>query len=477
MNEKRMRDALEAIARRGVPEDVNLMPNIAAGLERRTLMTTLRTRPVLMLVLVLLTLALLSGAAYAIGRMSGYIPGIGMVDQSVQLRVLAEPVTVTREGITLTVEQAVLSADKTVLIYKVEGIPADAYASEGEGEGGEPNSVSVSSSTVIQEGTPDVEYSSSASTQCVADEHLILPDGSIVRVSGGGMYGWLTGFESHYEYDPIPSEVNQAVFVVACIDGTTPGKLPENWEIPLRFVPAPPDMTIFPVIEATTPGESQSALTIEKVIETNDGYILMGKFRLIGYPSNVDPNDVQTNWVKITDGEGRIVDVLPFTEGVQSGIKTPGEFTWAYEIKGKQHTWPLTITMDAVYVNLLDTTAEFEFDAGNNPQVGQTWTLDPNVEIAGYEIREVSIKRTGRGYEFQFKVDPNILLFMPEIKGFPSSSGTGGNDGFGAGRIYYQLEYRNPPSGKLTVRLSDVSVVIYGPWEIQWSPEDTPLKP
>lgn len=472
MNEKRMKEALESIARRGMPEDVNLMPGIAARLERKSLMTTLRARPILLILTILLALTLLTGVAYAIGRLTGFIPGIGFVETSA-LRVLAEPVSVTREGITLTVEQVVLSADKTVLLYRVEGIPADAYASEGEG--GEPNS--VSSSIVVQEGTPGVEYSSNVSTQCFADERLILPDGAIVRMRGGGMYGWLTGFESRYEYASLPVTVNQAVFIVSCIDGTALGRLPENWEIPLRFVPAPPDMTIFPVLDVTATGESQRALTIEKVIETDDGYILMGKFRLIGYPSNVDPNGVQTNWVKFTDREGRIVDAFPFADGVQSEIKLPGEFTWSYKIQEKQPAWPLTITMDAVYANLLDTTAEFEFDTGNNPLVGQTWTLDPDVEIAGYEIREVSIKRTESGYEFQFKVEPEILLFMPEIKGFPPSRGSGGNDGFGAGRIYYQLEYRNPPSGKLTVRLSDVSVVVHGPWQVKWSPENTPSTP
>lgn len=468
-------EILDSAAGDVLPSHVDLWLRISARLERKSLVATLRTRPVLMMLVVLLTLALLSGIAYAIGRMSGYIPGIGMVDQSAPLRVLAEPVTVTREEITLTVEQAVLSTDKTVLVYRVEGIPADAYAREGEG--GEPNSVSVSSSVVVHEGTPVVEYSSSVSTQCVADERLILPDGTTIRVKGGGMYGWLTGFESRYEYAPVPATVNRAVFVVACIDGTTPGKLPENWEIPLRFVPAPPEMTVFPVMEATTTGEAQSALTIEKVIETEDGYILMGKFRLIGYPPNVDPNHYQINWVKFTDAQGKVVDASPFSDGVQSEIKVTGEFTWSYEIKGKQHAWPLTITMDAVYANLLDTTAEFEFDTGNDPQTGQTWTLNPEVDIAGHEIREVSIERTDNGYEFQFKVDPDILMFMPEIKGFPSSRGAGGNDGFGEGRIYYQLEYRKPPAGKLVVRLSDISVVVYGPWQVTWSPENTPHNP
>ncbi len=48
-------------------------------------------------------LALLSGVAYAIGRSLGYIPGTGIVEQGAPIRVLAEPVSLTRDGITLTI--------------------------------------------------------------------------------------------------------------------------------------------------------------------------------------------------------------------------------------------------------------------------------------------------------------------------------------------------------------------------------------
>ena len=102
MNDKRMKDALENIARRGVPENINLMPSIATQLKRKSPMTILRTRPVVAMLIALLILLTLSGVAYAIGRSLGYIPGIGIVDQSTPIRTLAEPVSLTRDGITIT---------------------------------------------------------------------------------------------------------------------------------------------------------------------------------------------------------------------------------------------------------------------------------------------------------------------------------------------------------------------------------------
>jgi len=47
-------------------------------------------------------------------KLFGYLPGFGIVERNAALRVLDEPVTQTREGITVTVKQAFLTLDKTV---------------------------------------------------------------------------------------------------------------------------------------------------------------------------------------------------------------------------------------------------------------------------------------------------------------------------------------------------------------------------
>src|SRR5574341_1371891 len=81
MKEDRMKQALESIARLAVPEDTNLWPHIAARLdEGKPLMQTVRTRPLLIIIIAVLVLLLLTGVAYAIGNMLGYIPGVGIVE-------------------------------------------------------------------------------------------------------------------------------------------------------------------------------------------------------------------------------------------------------------------------------------------------------------------------------------------------------------------------------------------------------------
>jgi len=43
-------------------------------------------------------------------KLLGYIPGIGIVDQAQSVRVLSEPVRVTRDGVVLSVNQALLTS-------------------------------------------------------------------------------------------------------------------------------------------------------------------------------------------------------------------------------------------------------------------------------------------------------------------------------------------------------------------------------
>lgn len=485
MKENRMKDALESIARRGVPDDVNLMPNIAARLERKSLMQTFRARPVLAALLILLTLALLSGAVYAIGRATGgYIPGIGFIDQSAPLRVLAEPVTVTRDGITLTVDQVVLSADKTVLKYKVEGIPADAYSNDKDTE-----DVSNYSRSIVTplEGTPEVVTSIIENANfCSAVVRLRPPDGSILglRYSEGSGWGaeggdWISGYEYRIVYGPFPRDVKEATFMMSCVDGTTPGRLPGNWEVPLRFVPAPPDMNILPVLDvassATAPDTSQTAMTIEKVIETADGYIVTGRFRSIGLPMNAKAQGLSSR-MKITDANGQMVDATLIYNMEPSNVF--GEIPWGYEVKGKLHAWPLTFTIDTVNVLFEQQTTEFEFNTGPNPQVGQKWSLDKDVQFAGYVIRVVSIERTPNGYSFIFKADPDVTNVTAEIKSFPYTSAGGWNDGYGHGDLFFTIEFKEePPSGKLTIELGWLNANIHGRWQVKWNPENMPSAP
>lgn len=399
MNDNRMKDALENIARRGVPENTNLWPNIAARLERKTFMQTLRTRPVWFIVLVVLALMAFTGVAYAIGNMLGYIPGVGLVDQNTSIRVLAEPVKVTRDGVTVAVTQAFITDDKTSIYIETAGVPQSAY----------PVSESV--------------------TGCLQMEYLRLPDGTKMNVVAN--------------MPALPKDVNEVTLFVPCIFNTLPGTVPENWVLPLRFVPAPPDMTVIPVTEilsspspqADEPSVPENPLAVTKVLEIGEHLVIMGEFRyaaLEGFAHDNVASDGSVWCVKsarIADANGQQIPNRPSNDIEWPSPSQPGVEVWVFEID-KNFIPPLTISYEVEHISPVGTAeqAKFEFDAGQNPRAGSQWVMNEDFIMGGYNIRLVSITSGSQGYSFHFKADPGTGAnwISVDLLGYTPNCGGGG---------------------------------------------------
>ena len=58
-------------------------------------------------------------------RLLGYMPGVGYVEKGAALRVLSAPVTVQKEGLTVTIEQGAADTERTVLLAQIEGVMQD----------------------------------------------------------------------------------------------------------------------------------------------------------------------------------------------------------------------------------------------------------------------------------------------------------------------------------------------------------------
>ena len=389
-------------------------------------------------------------------KLFGYIPGFGIVDQNASLRVLEKPVTQTRTGITVTVKQAFLTSDKTVLTYTVEGVPWSAYP-HNENIGG-----------------------------CSGIPNLRLPNGTLLAITGGE--GSLQ--ESTFNYPPIPANLSQATFVLPCLLDTSPGLAPENWELSLRFVPAPANLTVMPVIDVTpspepqvnTPAAPVNPLALLKVVDEGDNYVLLGEFR----PSRAQDPSLPagsywslTDAVKITDASGQeVFFTTPSDAHLLLPPSQPDALPWAYQI-GKTFTPPLTITYTGRYTILADPSAQtqFTFDAGANPQPGQVWERNQDFQLAGHTIRLVSIQRLAQsGYGFSFESsDPAVQTVSVDISGYiPHGRGepVGGNAGLTPGKWSQELlDYDKLPTGKLKVVLSNLTLYREAKtWQVQWSP-------
>ncbi len=399
----------------------------------------------------------------AVRGLFGYIPGVGIVDQSAPIRVLAEPVSVTRDGISVTVTSAILTGDKTHIDYRIFGVPGSAY--------------------------PDRENV----IGCTQQPYMRLPDGRQLVPNN--------------DFPPVPASVNDAIFVMPCIFNTLPGKVPENWELPLRFVPAPPNLTVVPVIEslpsqtpsvatstptsetlpflteASTPTAELNPLTITKVLDIGDKFVLMGEF---SYRADRDVSLPAGSWwvikqVSIIGADGRDV---PQSYSNDFELPTPSRADsemWLYQLD-KNFVPPVTIIYTGQVISPIGPKeqVEFEFDAGLNPQDGGEWAINKGFKLSGYNIRLVSIQAGSGGYSFHFKADPGASAnaISVDIVGYsPNCGGGGGGDQFPEEfdvEVCYAGFAGSPefPHGKLRAVLNFQALTRQGKsFHVQWSPD------
>ena len=446
-------------------------------------MMILRSRPVVALLLALLILLALSGVTYALGRIFGYIPGVGIVDQSAPLRILTEPVIVEKDGLTVTISEVVADSSHTFVAYSMDGIVIPAMTR----------------------------------ATCGAFPSLQLPDGSelnVVSVDNGGPSGGRVGtimkLEQSVTYSSIPAGVRDVTLTFPCI--LPEGTGPENWQIPLVLFPAPEnyvtpaveiaatfvasyptfdtlptpttDMRVFTPepadsLPATpTPVPNGSGLYLDKVIELPDSYILVGNFTDAGdLPGALEVNlDPYADLPLMEDGAGKPVD-FKVREDIQPENMFSGVRYWAYEV-AKPVRGPVTITLDQVNIAVTETT-RFKFDTGLNPQPGQTWQLDLPIQLGQYDYVMDSVEKLEDGYVFRFHsgVDvPEGTSFILDIAG--SSQERGPSAAEEDRRPKDVVKYSEsitylvpPPTGQLTVELTLFeSIPLHGPWTLTWMP-------
>ena len=406
----------------------------------------------LVLIVTILTMAIGPQKVWAAAmKLLGYIPGVGIVDLSAPIRVLAEPVSITRDGVSITVTSATLTGDRTNIDYRTFGIPGSAYP-EREDEMG-----------------------------CILQPYLRLPGSTELILS-------------NKDFPPIPAKVNEAILVVPCIINTLPGKVPENWELPLRFIPAPPALTVVPVIKSlpsSTPSEEAGTTTpeinplkITKALDVGDKFVLMGEFN---YKTDREVTLPVGSWwvtqdVSINGADGQNVPLLFSNDFEEPTPSQPGSETWLYQLE-KKFVPPVTITYSGEIISPVGQKeqAAFAFNTGANPQEGRVWIANKDYKLGGYNIRLVSIESNVNGYLFHFMADEGASsnLISVDIVGYTPNCGGGGDGGdqypveFGRGVCYAAItggpEF---PQGELKVVITFQALSrSKRTFQLQWSPD------
>lgn len=448
MKHKNPTQVFDEIAQTHLGRDINLSLAIQAKL-RKEHQRKMNTKKLATLTI---TLAIAFGilfsipsVAQAMRRLFGFLPGIGRVEQSVPLRVLAEPVQSQKGETTLRVEWGVIDSEKTVLLFKVENLPAGTEA-----------------------GSPQM--------LCKELPWLRLPDGTIHpgRTESGDFWG--SGYSRRMEFSPLPATLNQAVLVLPCFEQAALISGAEAWEMPLRFMDAAPQMTVYPIVDLPTPISvltalpastlpqdetslaEQLSLVLEQTVQTDEAVILMGAL-------TTDSDDFRIQYVNsedvhLVDGNGKEIPLEedPALADPQQG-SSDGRLPLTYRTTGTLVPGQATFSVDRVWVGLKESVV-FPFDPGANPQPGQKWSLNQSVEIGGTSIliREVTLNETGDGLTFTLDLPEDVSeLSLMDFEHPLLGGGGPGEYGF-----TYQDGF---PSGVINVSLTGVSLAVEGPWQ------------
>lgn len=304
-----------------------------------------------------------------IQRWLGYAPGGGLVSEVESVRVLQEPVSLTRDGITVIVNDAVLTSDKTTIEYKVFGVPA--YE----------NQTNFSEKEV-----------------CTTTPAIKLPkSGGILQEDSPGIF------------PPIESDVDTVHLYLACIPGSSFEEVPGDWELPLRFVPAPEGFVINPVEQITQPTPEKpinSNATINQYFESDGSYILIGSLQ----SANPEEQFFHIASVPtIEDSKGNMVfyeTPEEFAGQLNEGDQNVG---FAFKFNASGVTFPVKITFPVRI-----TTEPTEDLYIGEPQLWEVeWSPDTSPSTAG-QADNVCINQE------------NILALeqLPESMGFTFITGT-----------------------------------------------------
>lgn len=476
MSTKNPQSVLDEISRERLPHDLNLMPGIAAKIEQgnRPIMNRskiLRLSALVLAVVLLIALFSVPAVAHALRGLLGYIPGVGRVDQNAQLRVLAAPVTDTRDGYTLTVQSAVLDSNRTVLNYLLAGQ------------------------------FPTWDDPMLRPTICSEPSFLRLPDGTKIEYPSrvGSSY---PGSDVQYQdiYAALPADVNSAVLVLPCLAELPAGEGPTNWEIPLAFVPAPPDLTVFPVEPVSTPVPPAAAapaettvaaeitaeppspdgwqFTLQNMADLDEGYYLE---TLLSWGKDPDFYEVEllSDALHLYDAQGEEVSVWLADQIPPTVMGEAGSMPINLQTMPIYNPGPARLVIEAVGVRTFPF-ASFTLDLGSSPQPGQTWEVNKVLDIEGRSLTVLSAEYVLAGPNeppllmLNLDSDSGIYSAIAYDKDHETRGSVGSpkseNVPFRAG-WYYAGAF---PEGEITVEFSSIVVRKPGPWTLTWTPTHVP---
>jgi hypothetical protein len=401
---------------------------------RRSSLRPLFTRPVLIVLIAILVLLALTGVAYALGRLTGFIPGYGFTTENNPVYVLAEPAKDAKDNITLNLEKAVNDQQGFWVELTVDGLD-------------------------------DWNGFSQA--------YIVLPDGEKIQADVGGSSMAAQGdIKLSYLFPSLDRQPQELTLLVQGLSG-------QDFSMPLRLrqvetgelVPAAPELKM--------PLQSESRngvrLVLDHVAVDSRQTIFQVSLRF------EQPNTcLASPWnVTLSDTAGRIYPLNDVTPDTMSSGNTHIYQTLPFRSQEQLVlsvvTFPDPDTL-SMFIDLSGKSDGFTFDPGTNPKPGQRWELNQALSAGGFDMKVISASLTdepGLVFEIESNSDIDGVMFdSPDPIVIGSTEGTPTNNG----QLTTGIKLSEIPQRPLELHLVRVYFQAKGPWQIQWQPPIAPTE-
>jgi hypothetical protein len=393
---------------------------------------TLRARPLLALLVAMLALLILTGMVFALGRLTGFIPGFGFTSNSAAVYLLAETVESSQGGVTLRLERAVSDGARFWAAFSVKGL-------SGEETG--------------------------------AGAFVLLPDGQKLQFETGESGGQGEA-QLNYTFPALPPGTQDLVLRIENLGG-------QNFDLGVKLRPARPGEIIPAQPVESTPAQSSSQggirLVLDNAATTSDKTIFQ-----VSIHFDRPHTWLAGQWnIRLSDPAGvfyPLKDVTPATmSSDNTRIYETSPFTGAERL-----TLSLVAFPDADALPLLEDfsgeeSVGFSFDPGSSPQAGQTWELDETLQVGAFRLHVVRATLTAEpGLLFEFEPARDVTAVMlftsdPLLRGSSGGVPAAPGKNFSAEMIFSKL-----PSRPFQVKVSQVYYNARGTWQLPWQPLAAP---
>lgn len=417
--------------------------------------------PALLITALLIFVAAKPQVALAAFRsLFGYIPGIGFVEDSENAKSIAEPIQITQDGVTLTIEQAIADADKTVISY------------------------AITASDSASEGFDNCFYDSN---------QLQLSNGKTLLPTGGGV----EGHSARIEFFPLPNGESAPTLLIKRQEESSQCNAPVSFSVPIPFTSDIAPEQIAPVYEGeqihanTGDGSINEAadvndnpyqirFLVDRLAVMNDIYLIAGHAEWDNpeiYNVRVDPHAV-----RLQDASGKKIAIEESDQGEEGA-------DFAFRFSGDQLTGPLTLSIDSVYLwyQPVDK-ATFTVNTGDNPQSDQQWDINRRFTFDGQQIfistMALNNKETTdnldcvNGYTFMVDISAAVnyidLGFVPDKTTF-SYFGLGKTIDADTNMIKICFP-ETLPTGEITFSVNLIQYNKPGSWSVQWQLPENSVK-